>query len=133
VISNVGWFSNAHFVLKPISNPIFTMKTNWHLYMWELDWEPTSSFHMNVKFSWEPIQIYLDIYILENWTSFLIEFRFGFHSPYIGSSCCFFHVGLLFFCMMKWLNYYYFNQVVNTRCENWLLLFMWEPPYLKIK
>jgi hypothetical protein len=57
------------------------------------------------------------------------------------SCCCSFsHMVLLFPCdeVIKLLkkilvNENFNNQVVKTRCENWLLLYIWEPTYLRTR
>jgi hypothetical protein len=47
VYTNVGQFSNAHLDFDLVFSLVFTMKTNWHIYIWELEWEPIIGFQMN--------------------------------------------------------------------------------------
>jgi hypothetical protein len=65
VLSSVGWFSNAHLTFDLVLNLIFTMRIDWHLYMWKPNWESNLGSQMNKNWSWEPIQIYIYIWRTE--------------------------------------------------------------------
>lgn len=58
------------------------MKTNWHHYIWKVEWEPTFGFHMNENQVGESILL---LYVfLKNLIGFLKEPPFGFqnHIPF---------------------------------------------------
>jgi hypothetical protein len=93
--TNVGWFSHAHLIFNPILKLIFTMRTDWHLYMWKPNWKLTSSSHVRMKTNsiFNYIYIYgkLDMFFYKILIHFL-EFLYQLFAPFF-----FPHMGLLFF------------------------------------
>jgi len=64
--TNVKQFSNAHMVFNLVLNPIFTMRTDWQLYIWELEWKLSLCFHMNENQSCKLVQIFYIYIYLDN-------------------------------------------------------------------
>jgi hypothetical protein len=72
VKTSVGRFSNRHLVFDPVLSPVLTMRISWHSYMWEPDWEPIFSSHMNKNQLWERVRgFFFFSFFLKNQTGSL--------------------------------------------------------------
>jgi hypothetical protein len=64
--TSVGQFLNRH----PVLDPVCTVRTSWHRYVWELDWEP----HMNKNQSWERVsRVFFLVFVFKKRTGSLRE------------------------------------------------------------
>jgi len=117
-ISSVGRFSNA----DPVLIPVFKMRTDWHFYMWEPEWKPTSDSNMTENGLWEPVHMYTYMYIFGEQDRFShgTHIRFSeFSVSLIGSSCSSSHLGLLLFSCC-----YYFSPIIILLSLLLLLFFL---------